>query len=52
MEDYIAMYSTKEKVVDAVTTLHVTILKAIEDVIGYYTRHISGYQFYPPVLEY
>ncbi|KAK8126861.1 uncharacterized protein PG998_002620 [Apiospora kogelbergensis] len=40
VEDYIAMYSTKEKVVDAVTTLHVTILKAIEDVIGYYTRHI------------
>ena len=41
VDDYIAMYSTNKKVVDAVTTLHVTILKAIEDVIGYYTQHIG-----------
>ncbi|KAK6863746.1 hypothetical protein PG995_000274 [Apiospora arundinis] len=40
VEDCIAMYSDKKKVVDAVMALHVTILKAIEDVIGYYTQHM------------
>ncbi|KAK8021679.1 hypothetical protein PG990_006817 [Apiospora arundinis] len=40
VEDCIAMYSTKKKVIDAVMTLYVTILKAIEDVIGYYTQHM------------
>ncbi|KAK8083901.1 hypothetical protein PG996_002682 [Apiospora saccharicola] len=41
VEDYIAMYSGKRKVVEAVVTLYVTILKAIEEVIGYYTQHIA-----------
>ncbi|KAK8875057.1 hypothetical protein PGQ11_005571 [Apiospora arundinis] len=40
VEDYIAMYSTNKKVVDAVTTLYITILKAVEEVIGYYTQHM------------
>ncbi|KAK7941418.1 uncharacterized protein PG986_013805 [Apiospora aurea] len=39
-EDYIAMYSANRKVVGAVNTLYITILKAIEDVIGYYTQHM------------
>ncbi|KAI2619763.1 hypothetical protein GGS26DRAFT_595168 [Hypomontagnella submonticulosa] len=40
IEDYLAMYSAKEKVVNSVMTLYITMLKAIEEVIGYYTRHI------------
>ncbi|KAK7923527.1 hypothetical protein PG985_007598 [Apiospora marii] len=40
VEDYVSMYSANGKVVDAVTTLYITILKAIEEVIGYYTQHI------------
>ncbi|KAK8087783.1 hypothetical protein PG997_002744 [Apiospora hydei] len=40
VEDYIAMYSTNKKVAEAVTTIYITILKAIEEVIGYYTKHI------------
>ncbi|KAI0404021.1 hypothetical protein F4802DRAFT_569435 [Xylaria palmicola] len=40
VEDYIEMYSAKSKVVEAAMTLYVTILRAIEEVIGYYTKHI------------
>ncbi|KAI0439889.1 hypothetical protein F4803DRAFT_529375 [Xylaria telfairii] len=40
VEAYIEMYSTKSRVVEAAMTLYVTILKAIEEVIGYYTRHM------------
>ncbi|KAI0544996.1 hypothetical protein F4679DRAFT_562691 [Xylaria curta] len=40
VEAYIEMYSTKFRVVDAAMTLYVTILKAIEEVIGYYTKHM------------
>lgn len=41
IEDYLKIYSTKEKIVTAVRMLHITMLKATEDVIGYYTRHIG-----------
>lgn len=41
VEAYIEMYSTKSRVVEAAMTLYITILKAIEEVIGYYTRHIG-----------
>lgn len=41
VETYIEMYSNKRKVVEAGTALYITILKAIEDVIGYYTRHMG-----------
>lgn len=40
------MYSAKEKVVNSVMTLYITMLKAIEEVIGYYTRHICKYTRY------
>ncbi|KAI0105435.1 hypothetical protein GGR51DRAFT_188275 [Nemania sp. FL0031] len=40
VEDYIEMYSAKSKVVEAAMALYVTILKAIEEVIGYYTKHM------------
>ncbi|KAI0854777.1 hypothetical protein F4860DRAFT_507949 [Xylaria cubensis] len=40
VEAYIEMYSSKLRVVDAAMTLYVTILKAIEEVIGYYTKHM------------
>ncbi|KAI1174615.1 hypothetical protein F4777DRAFT_553310 [Nemania sp. FL0916] len=40
VEAHINMYSAKPKVVEAAMTLYVTILKAIEEVIGYYTRHM------------
>ncbi|KAK8140096.1 hypothetical protein PG984_000162 [Apiospora sp. TS-2023a] len=40
VEDYISMYSGNRKVVEAVTALYITILKAIEEVIGYYTQHM------------
>ncbi|KAI1157804.1 hypothetical protein F5B18DRAFT_643541 [Nemania serpens] len=40
VEAYIDMYSGKPRVVEAAMTLYITILKAIEEVIGYYTRHI------------
>ncbi|KAI0965234.1 hypothetical protein F4678DRAFT_485529 [Xylaria arbuscula] len=40
IETYVEIYSAKPKVVEAVVTLHVTILKAIEEVIGYYTKHM------------
>ncbi|KAI4593321.1 hypothetical protein KJ359_009852 [Pestalotiopsis sp. 9143b] len=35
------MYSDKKRVVEASTSLYITILKAIEEVIGYYTRHMA-----------
>lgn len=41
VEAYIDMYSGKPRVVEAAMTLYITILKAIEEVIGYYTRHIG-----------
>lgn len=41
VEAYIEMYSAKPRVVEAAMTLYVTILKGIEEVIGYYTRHIG-----------
>ncbi|KAI0536996.1 hypothetical protein GGR58DRAFT_372128 [Xylaria digitata] len=40
VEAYIEMYSAKPKVVEAAMSLYVTILKAIEEVIGYYTKHM------------
>ncbi|KAI1126645.1 hypothetical protein F5Y10DRAFT_244511 [Nemania abortiva] len=40
VEDYVRMYADKPKVLRSVVTLYVTILKAIEEVIGYYTRHM------------
>ncbi|KAI1298816.1 hypothetical protein F5Y03DRAFT_367124 [Xylaria venustula] len=40
IETCIEMYSSKPKVANAATDLHVTILKAIEEVIGYYTKHM------------
>ncbi|KAI3394230.1 hypothetical protein diail_3005 [Diaporthe ilicicola] len=33
-------YSGQEKIAEAAMTLNVSILKAVEDVIGYYTKHI------------
>ncbi|KAI0505427.1 hypothetical protein F5B22DRAFT_627737 [Xylaria bambusicola] len=46
VEDYIELYSTKPKVTESAMTLYVTILQAIEEVIGYYTRHmvIKGFK--------
>ena len=35
------MYSEKPKVLKSAMTLYVTILKAIEEVIGYYTKHMG-----------
>ncbi|KAI0911071.1 hypothetical protein F4823DRAFT_561258 [Ustulina deusta] len=40
VEAYIEMYSAKPKVMEAALTLYITILKAIEEVIGYYTKHM------------
>ncbi|KAJ2984563.1 hypothetical protein NUW58_g5995 [Xylaria curta] len=40
VETYIGIYSAKPRVIEAATTLYITILKAIEEVIGYYTKHI------------
>ncbi|KAI8624702.1 hypothetical protein F5Y19DRAFT_452893 [Xylariaceae sp. FL1651] len=40
VEAYIEMYSAKSRVVEAAMSLYVTILKAIEEVIGYYTKHM------------
>ncbi|KAH6653885.1 hypothetical protein BKA67DRAFT_658223 [Truncatella angustata] len=40
VDDYLSIYSSSEKIKDAVMTLYVSMLKAIEDVIGFYTKHI------------
>ncbi|KAJ3578821.1 hypothetical protein NPX13_g1740 [Xylaria arbuscula] len=40
VEDYIELYSEKPRVLKSAMTLYVTILKAIEEVIGYYTKHM------------
>ncbi|KAI0451720.1 hypothetical protein F5B21DRAFT_506913 [Xylaria acuta] len=40
VEAYIEMYSAKSRVIEAAMTLYVTILQAIEEVIGYYTKHM------------
>lgn len=39
------MYSNNKKVFDAATSLYITILKAVEEVIGYYTQHMCKYSF-------
>lgn len=45
IESYNSMYSTNKKVAVAATRLYITILKAVEEVIGYYTQHICMYPF-------
>lgn len=35
------LYSGQEKIAKAAMALHVSILKAVEDVIGFYTKHIG-----------
>lgn len=35
------MYSDQDKIAKAAMELHVSILKAVEDVIGFYTKHIG-----------
>ncbi|KAK8123097.1 hypothetical protein PG984_011767 [Apiospora sp. TS-2023a] len=41
IEDYLRLYSIKPKIQEAVGILHVSMLKGIEDVIGFYTRNIG-----------
>ncbi|KAK7985706.1 hypothetical protein PG988_003328 [Apiospora saccharicola] len=40
IEDYLRLYSVRPKIQEAVRILHVSMLKGIEDVIGFYTRNI------------
>lgn len=41
IEDYLKIYSTKERIPEAVMTLYVSMLKALEEIIGYYTKNIG-----------
>ncbi|KAK6203699.1 hypothetical protein LQW54_008905 [Pestalotiopsis sp. IQ-011] len=43
VQRYIEMYSTKQKVIDASTTLYITILKAIEDVVGHKSEALKAF---------
>jgi hypothetical protein len=40
IEHCLKIYSAEERIANAVMTLYVSMLKAIEEVIGFYTRHI------------
>ncbi|KAK8092390.1 uncharacterized protein PG998_014875 [Apiospora kogelbergensis] len=40
IEDYLGLYSARPKIGEAVGKLYVSMLKGIEDVIGFYTRNI------------
>ncbi|KAK8008152.1 hypothetical protein PG991_010703 [Apiospora marii] len=40
IEDYLKLYSTRPKIQEAVGILYVSMLKGIEDVIGFYTRNV------------
>lgn len=46
IEDYLGLYSARPKIEEAVGKLYVSMLKGIEDVIGFYTRNIGR-----PALE-
>ncbi|KAK7915164.1 hypothetical protein PG985_012867 [Apiospora marii] len=41
IEDYLRLYPTRPKIQDAVEILYTSMLKGIEDVIGFYTRNIA-----------
>lgn len=41
IEDYLRIFPIMENITTAVVLLHVSMLKATEDVIGYYTRRIG-----------
>jgi hypothetical protein len=45
IEHCLKIYSTEERVINAVITLYVSMLKAIEEVIGFYTKHICKSNF-------
>lgn len=41
VEDYLTLYSSKPKIAEAVRVLHISMLKGVEEVIGFYTRNIG-----------
>lgn len=46
------IYFGQDKIAKAALTLHVSILKAVEDVIGFYTKHIGKRSPIAPVRDF